>query len=77
MPGAVSFAHENGVRVYLVCNTLPSCEEADALPDFLSAARSAGVDALIAADLGVMALARRIVPEIPLHVSTQAGSSTT
>ena len=43
------------------------------MPDFLSAARSAGVDALIAADLGVMALARRIVPEIPLHVSTQAG----
>lgn len=73
LAGAVSFAHENGARAYLVCNTLPSCAEAQALPDFFRAARAAGADALIAADLGVMMLARRTVPEIPLHVSTQAG----
>lgn len=73
LAGAVSFAHENGARAYLVCNTLPSCGEADALPGFFQAAREAGADALIVADVGVMMLARRLVPEIPLHVSTQAG----
>lgn len=70
---AVSYAHARGVRVYLTCNTLPTNGEADALPEFLQAARDAGVDALIAADIGVMLLAKRLVPEVALHVSTQAG----
>lgn len=70
---AVTYAHENGVRVYLVCNTLPTNEEADRLSDFLAMARDAGVDALIVADIGVMMTARRIVPGLALHVSTQAG----
>ena len=32
-----------------------------------------GVDAFIISDLGVMALARRCAPQVPVHVSTQAG----
>jgi len=69
----VKFAHENGVRVYLTCNTLPTNEEAIQLPGFLCMAREADVDALIVADLGVLAECRRVVPEIPVHISTQAG----
>ena len=70
---AVVYAHENDVNVYLVCNTLATNEETDRLPDFLKMAHSAGVDALIVADIGVMMAARRIVPKMALHVSTQAG----
>jgi len=70
---AVSFAHENGVRVYLTVNTLPRCDETPALPDFLREAAAAGVDALIVADLGVLALARELLPEMELHASTQTG----
>ncbi len=70
---AVCFAHTNGVRVYLTVNTLPRCTETPQLPDFLREAASAGVDALIIADLGVLTLARNILPEMELHASTQLG----
>lgn len=73
LPRAAAFCHENGVRVYLTCNTLPRGEEADRIEDFLRAAADAKVDALIVTDLGVLAAARELVPQIPLHVSTQAG----
>ena len=70
---ACAYAHRYGVRVYLTCNTLPTNEEAEQLPDFLRAAQRAGVDALIVADVGVLMLARRTAPGLPVHISTQAG----
>ena len=73
LPKAVAYAHGQGVRVYLTCNTLPTCDEADGLPAFLRQAAAAGVDALIVSDVGVLRLARELVPQIPVHISTQAG----
>lgn len=70
---AVGFAHENGVKVYLCCNTLPTNEEMDCLPEFLHFAGSVGIDALIVADVGVLSLAREILPQMELHASTQTG----
>ena len=69
----VAYAHDHGVRVYLTCNTLPTNAEADALEGFLLRAAQAGVDALIVADVGVLMLARRVVPQIDVHISTQTG----
>ena len=70
---ACDFAHKNNVKVHLTCNTLPRCDEAEALPRFLETAQSAGVDAFIIADIGVMELAKKHAPDVALHVSTQAG----
>lgn len=70
---AVSLCHGQGVKVYLTCNTLPTNDEADRLPDFLRRASAVGVDALIVADIGVLMLAKRIVPDMEIHISTQAG----
>ena len=67
----VKFAHENGVRVYLTCNTLPTNEEAVQLPGFLCMAREADVDALIVADLGAFTLAGKYAPRCQRHISTQ------
>ena len=39
---------------YLTCNTLPTNEEAEQLPEFLRMAQEAGVDALIVADVGIL-----------------------
>lgn len=70
---AVSFAHGNGVRVYLTCNTVPHNDELSRLPAFLEMAQDAGVDAFIMTDFGAMALAKRYAPNVELHISTQAG----
>lgn len=73
LASAVCFAHHAGVKVYLTCNTIAHNEELKRLPDFFRVASQAGVDALILADLGVFRLARRYAPELPVHISTQAG----
>ena len=70
---AVQQCHGAGVKLYLTCNTLPRGREIDELPAFIRDAQQAGVDALIIADLGVMMLAKRVAPDLPVHVSTQFG----
>ncbi len=70
---AVELAHRQGVKVYFTCNTTPLNHEMDTLPEFLAQAASAGVDALIVADMGVLSVAKQVAPGIDLHISTQAG----
>lgn len=73
LKSAVEYAHAHDVRVYLTCNTLPTNEEVAQIEEFLLMARDAGVDALIVADVGILMLAKRLVPEVEIHISTQAG----
>lgn len=71
---AVSWAHGRGVKVYVTVNILAhnsDLEEADA---YLKELADIGPDALLVADPGIFALARRICPGIPLHISTQANN---
>lgn len=70
---AVQKAHAAGAKLYLTCNTVPHHEELKRLPAFLQMADRVGVDALIISDLGVFSMARRLLPDMELHVSTQAG----
>lgn len=70
---AVEFTHRFGVKVYLTCNTIAHNEELERLPEFFRQAAKARVDALILADFGVLRLAKRCAPDLPVHISTQAG----
>ena len=56
-------AHENNVKVYVTCNTVPRNSEIDRMPAFLEQAQECGVDAFIIADLGVMSLAEKYAPK--------------
>ena len=69
---AVRFAGSRGVRVYLTLNTMLHEAEYPALESFLDRLRGVGIDALIAGDLGVISLVRKMLPETEIHVSTQA-----
>lgn len=66
-------AHERGVKVYLTCNTLPTNDEIPALAEYLRNAELCGVDAIIVADIGVLMEAKRVVPNMEVHISTQTG----
>lgn len=70
---AVGKCHRQGKRVYITCNILPRNGEIDALPRYLAYLDDLRVDALIVADLGVLALAKQYAPHCALHVSTQLG----
>ena len=67
----MDFAHRHGVRVHVTVNTMPRNGEVDRLPEWLEFLDGAGVDALIAADLGTFTLAGRHAPRCERHVSTQ------
>ena len=71
LPQAVRFAHDHGVRVHVTVNTMPRNAEVDALPEWLEFLDGAGVDALIAADLGTFTLAGKHAPRCERHISTQ------
>ena len=73
MERAVQYAHAQGVKVYVTCNTLPREHEIVRLPGYLEHLQSCEVDGLIVADLGVFSLARQYAPKVPIHVSTQLG----
>ncbi|MDR1447417.1 MAG: U32 family peptidase [Candidatus Ancillula sp.] len=70
---ATDYAHKKGVRVYQTVNILPTNSQIPQLEDFLIKSQKAGVDAIIVADIGVLMLARRVVPNMELHISVQAG----
>ena len=71
LPQAVSYCHLYGVKLYLTLNTLPSDREFAEAERMLRLASRCGVDGVIVQDWGVAALAREIVPDLPLHGSTQ------
>ena len=71
LPAAVKFAHDHGVKVHVTVNTMPRNCEAAELPAYLEQLDSAGVDALIVADLGAFTLAGKYAPHCERHISTQ------
>lgn len=70
---ACTLAHSRGSAVHYTCNALLRNDEVPQLESTLREVRDAGVDALIVADMGVLMTARRVVPEVEVHVSTQVG----
>ena len=74
LAAAIAYAHERGVRVYVTVNTAPRDAEYPALAAYLRRLGELAPDALIVADIGVFSLCRELIPEMELHVSTQANS---
>ena len=68
---AVAYCHLRGVRVFLTLNTLLTDRELEQAADVLRKASAMGVDAILVQDWGLLTLAREIVPDVPLHASTQ------
>jgi putative protease len=68
---AIDYAHLRGVKVYVTVNTLLKEEEVENALKLLSWLRQIGTDAIIIQDLGLISLARKYLPDLPLHASTQ------
>ncbi|WP_353892548.1 U32 family peptidase [Proteinivorax hydrogeniformans] len=66
------FAHINGVKVYVTVNILAHNPDIDRLPSYVRWLQTAGVDAVIVADIGVLSLIKEHAPGLEVHVSTQA-----
>ena len=71
LASAVVYCHLHGVKLYVTLNTLIEDRELLEAVEYAAELYRIGVDALIVADLGVMAAIRRYVPNLELHASTQ------
>ncbi|WP_292521593.1 U32 family peptidase [Methanoculleus sp.] len=68
---AVDYAHLRGVRVYVTVNILIRDDELPDVARYLLWLYEIGADAVLVQDTGVASLAREVVPDLPLHASTQ------
>ncbi|MDV0444222.1 U32 family peptidase [Methanorbis rubei] len=68
---AVTYAHQNGVKIYVTVNTLADDEELPGVAEYLIFLSKIGVDAVLVQDQGVLAAACEVAPDLPLHASTQ------
>jgi len=75
MKEAVSYAHERGVKVYVTANILAHNEDLLPMRDYFMELKAVGMDAVLVADPGAFMLAREIMPEVELHISTQANNT--
>ena len=71
----IEYAHSLNKKIYVTVNIVPHNEDLINLPEYLLELQELKVDALIISDLGVWNIAKNTVPQMPLHVSTQANTS--
>lgn len=71
---AISYAHKRNRKVYVTLNVFPHNDDLVGIEDYLKELYSMGVDALIVSDPGIIMTAREVVPNLELHLSTQANN---
>ncbi len=76
MAQGIRTAHRHGKKVYLALNTYPDSAHMSLWKESIDQAVALGVDALIIAEISLLAHAARHHPGIPRHLSVQ-GSATT
>jgi len=75
MAEGIAFAHERGVRVYVTANILAHNDDLAGVREYFTELKKIGPDALIISDPAVFMIAKEVVPEIELHISTQANNT--
>ncbi len=75
MKEAVAFAHSLHKKVYVTVNIFAHNADINTLPEYLKSLEETGADALLISDFGVWAVAKEVIPNMPLHVSTQANTT--
>lgn len=69
----IEYAHRNGKKLYVACNTLVKESELEEAAAMLADLALLHPDALIVQDVGLLAMARDRFPGFTIHASTQAG----
>lgn len=75
MKQGIAFAHEHQVKVYVTANILAHNGDLEGVRAYFTELKDMGVDALIISDPGVFSIAREVLPDMELHISTQANNT--
>lgn len=75
MAQGISYAHERGVKVYVTANILAHNRDLEGARMYFKELKEIGPDALIISDPGMFAIAKQELPDIDIHISTQANNT--
>lgn len=70
-----AYAHEKGKKVYVTLNIIPHNEDLVGLEEYLVKLEHAKVDAVIVSDPGVFSVVKKTIPNMEIHLSTQANTT--
>jgi putative protease len=70
----IKFAHQHDKKVYMTLNMIPHNKELAQLPEYIEKIKELKLDALIISDPGVFAFVKKEMPEMEIHISTQANN---
>ncbi len=71
----VNFAHERGKQVFVTINIIPRNDDLLQLKDYLLELQEIGVDAVIVSDPGIFTYVKETIPNMEIHISTQASTT--
>ena len=75
MQEGVAYAHAHDCKVYLTVNIFAHNEDIEGIRDYFERLKAVAIDAMIISDPGVLMLAKEILPQVELHISTQANNT--
>lgn len=75
MAEGIRLAHEAGKKLYAAVNIYARDDDFPAIADYIKMLDASGADGIIAADPGIISLARKCAPNLHVHVSTQANTT--
>lgn len=75
MKEGVDFAHEHGVKVYVTANILAHNADIEPVKVYFNDLKTVKPDALIISDPAIFTIAKEILPDMELHISTQANNT--
>lgn len=75
MKEGIAFAHGRGVKVYVTANILAHNGDLPGVEAYFEELKEVGPDALIISDPGVFAIAKKVLPHMEIHISTQANNT--
>jgi putative protease len=70
----IAFAHEHGVKVYVTANILAHNRDIEEARRYFTELKEVKPDAVLISDPGIFMVAKEVIPEIEIHVSTQANN---
>ena len=74
MKEGIEFAHKRGKKVYVTANIIAHNEDLKGFREYFKELKEIQPDALIISDPGVLEIAKEIIPDMEIHISTQANN---
>lgn len=75
MKEAAAYCHERNVKLYVTANIFAHNEDLEGIRRYFETLKTVGIDALIISDPAVFTIAKEVIPEVEIHVSTQANNT--